>query len=178
MRFAYADPPYIGEAHRYPEKTEVDHAELIDRLASGFPDGWALSCHTPSLRVLLPLCPDGTRVCAWVKPWACFRTGMNPQYAWEPVLLHGGRRIRRPRQSVRDWVSCIPRGSGRRGVLGAKPDGFSFWLFDALGMEPGDELVDLFPGSGAVSRAWLQWSRSLLPKMDGGRRKKEVAAHV
>ena len=25
MRVAYADPPYIGQAHRYPEKREVDH---------------------------------------------------------------------------------------------------------------------------------------------------------
>jgi hypothetical protein len=29
-------------------------------------------------------------------------------------------------------------------------------LFDALGMMPGDELDDLFPGTGIVSRAWAE----------------------
>ena len=30
MRFAYADPPYPGMAHRYPENTEVDHLNVED----------------------------------------------------------------------------------------------------------------------------------------------------
>lgn len=29
MRFAYADPPYIGCASLYPEKEEVDHERLL-----------------------------------------------------------------------------------------------------------------------------------------------------
>jgi len=29
MKVAYADPPYIGLANYYPEKTEVDHLELV-----------------------------------------------------------------------------------------------------------------------------------------------------
>lgn len=45
MRIAYADPPYIGQGYRYPEKEEVDHAQLIDRLVKNF-DAWALSCST------------------------------------------------------------------------------------------------------------------------------------
>ena len=40
---AYADPPYAGRAHYYPEREEVDRAGLIARLVSEFPDGWALS---------------------------------------------------------------------------------------------------------------------------------------
>lgn len=47
MRFAYADPPYIGCAHLYPEKREIDHDELIARLLSDYPDGWALSASSP-----------------------------------------------------------------------------------------------------------------------------------
>ena len=47
VKFAYADPPYIGQAKRHyshdPNCAEVDHAELIAQLCSEFPDGWALS---------------------------------------------------------------------------------------------------------------------------------------
>lgn len=39
-------------------------------------------------------------------------------------------------------------------VTGAKPAAFCRWLFDLLGAQAGDQLVDLFPGSGGVSRAW------------------------
>lgn len=41
----------------------------------------------------------------------------------------------------------------RRGVSGAKPDAFTHWVLDVLGVLPGDEVVDLFPGSGACQRA-------------------------
>jgi hypothetical protein len=40
MRFAYADPPYPGLANYYPEREEVDHASLVDRLVAEFRDGW------------------------------------------------------------------------------------------------------------------------------------------
>src|SRR5438105_1916708 len=63
VRLAYADPPYIGVAHRYPEKREVDHAALLSDLATY--DGWALSASSPSLREILPMCPEGTRAGAW-----------------------------------------------------------------------------------------------------------------
>jgi hypothetical protein len=48
MRFAYADPPYPGQAWRVYGRHEdyageVDHAELIARLERDYPDGWALS---------------------------------------------------------------------------------------------------------------------------------------
>lgn len=39
-------------------------------------------------------------------------------------------------------------------VIGAKPAPFIRWIFDLLGALPGDELVDVFPGSGGVDRAW------------------------
>ena len=32
------------------------------------------------------------------------------------------------------------------------------WIFTLLGAEPGDTLDDLFPGSGAVSRAWAAYT--------------------
>jgi hypothetical protein len=165
MRFAYADPPYIGCAHRYPENEEVDHEELIIRLVAEFPDGWALSCHTPSLRLLLPMCPEDVRVMAWVKPFAVFKPNVNPAYAWEPVIVRGGRKRTRDQNTVRDWVSSSI--TLRRGVVGAKPAAFCFWLFSVLNLYPGDELVDLYPGSGAVGRAWDRW-RHQLPGLEVG----------
>ena len=49
--------------------------------------------------------------------------------------------------------------TSNRGIQGAKPDGFCFWLFNAAGLMPEDEFVDLFPGSGVVGRAWDAWRR-------------------
>lgn len=162
MRFAYADPPYIGQAHRYPEKTEVDHDGLIASLVAGYPDGWALSCSSPSLRILLPMCPEGTRVMAWVKPFAVFKPNVGVAYAWEPVLVSGGRPRTREQETMRDWVAA--NITLERGMVGVKPDAFAFWLFEVLNMCQEDELIDLFPGTGAVSKAWGRWRSSWMSK--------------
>lgn len=160
MIVAYADPPYIGCAKLYPEQMEVDHAVLIGRLMAEFPDGWALSCHTPSLRQLLPMCPDDVRVAAWVKPFAVFKPNVNPAYAWEPVIWRGGRRKRaRTEGTVRDWVSA--NVTLRRGLVGAKPEAFCRWLFELLGLQEGDDLIDLYPGTGIVSETWRQHGHRL-----------------
>lgn len=154
MKFAYADPPYLGQARKHyshdPLCAEVDHAALIASL--GAYDGWALSCSSPSLRAILPLCPADVRVMAWVKPFASFKPGVNPAYAWEPVLVWGGRKRGRNELTVRDWVSA--NITLRKGLSGVKPDAFCAWLFAVLGMEVGDDFADLFVGSGAVGRAW------------------------
>ena len=155
MRVAYADPPYIGQAKRHygddPKCAEVDHGELIERL-NGY-DAWALSLSSPSLKQILAMCPDDVRVMAWVKPFAVFRPNVNPAYAWEPVIVRGGRKRDRSSATVRDWV--MANITMRRGTHGAKPAKFCSWLFDVLGIETGDEFDDLFPGSGAVTQAWL-----------------------
>jgi hypothetical protein len=163
IRVAYSDPPYLGLASKYdhPEAAVYDtlegHAALVARLVAEFPDGWALSLTTRSLRLIFPLCPGDCRVGAWVKPWASYKPGVNPAYAWEPVIFRGGRKRPRGKRTVRDLVAC--NSALRQGFYGAKPEGFCFWLFTLLGLRPGDELVDLFPGSGAVSRAWERWRR-------------------
>jgi hypothetical protein len=151
MKFAYADPPYIGVAHRYPEKREVDHAELIARLNDEFPDGWALSCSSPSLKIILPMCPGDVRVMAWVKPFCAFKVNVNPAYAWEPVIVRGGRRRTRQQPTVRDWVSHVI--TLKKGMVGAKPEKFCLWLFEVLNIQEGDELVDLYPGTNVVTTA-------------------------
>ena len=150
MRFAYADPPYPGMAHRYPENTEVDHAVLIAELVDGFPDGWALSTSSVALQQVLPLCPDHVRIMAWVKPFAAWKHNVNPSYAWEPVIVQGGRRRLDDQLKIRDWVSA--KITLETGVIGAKPAGFCRWLFDVLNVEDGDELVDLYPGTSIVTK--------------------------
>lgn len=170
-RLAYADPPYPGMAERYYRDHpdfggEVDHGELVSRLVAEYPDGWALSTDSNSLRNLLPLCATDVRVMAWVKPFASWKKGVFPPYAWEPVLLRGGRNRFGHVQSPRDWVSATPpvfRGMGSD-TKGQKPDEFCFWLFDCFGAMEGDVLDDLFPGSSAVSKAWDIYMRT--PRLD------------
>lgn len=157
---AYADPPYIGQAHLYKEHAdfagEVDHRALINRLVTEYPDGWALSCSSPSLKEILELCPSTVRVMAWVKPFCAFKPNVNPAYAWEPVIVSGGRPRVREQPTVRDWVSV--NITLQKGLCGVKPDAFSTWLFQVLNLRPGDVLDDLYPGSGAVTRAWEMYT--------------------
>jgi hypothetical protein len=159
MRFGYADPPYPGLSARYyrNEPTfagEVDHAALIASLEASEYDGWALSTGAYALRELLPLCPEGAKVCPWVKPIGVPSTTRGLHNTWEPLIVVRGRQ-RQP--GVRDWLRAQPaRGGGS--LPGRKPLAFCAWLFDCLGMLPGDELVDLFPGTGVVGRAWAEVS--------------------
>ena len=99
------------------------------------------------------------RSMAWVKPFAAFKPNVNPAYAWEPVIVRGGRKRTRAEATVRDWVSA--NITLKRGLAGAKPESFCFWLFDVLGMQSGDEFDDLFPGTGGVGRAWSAYQRQL-----------------
>ncbi|SRR6266581_2405163 len=165
MRIAYADPPYPGQAKRHYDSPEVDHAWLLDMLCRDYPDGWALSTSSTALKLVLPLCPDDVRIGAWVKPFHAFKRGVRPAYAWEPVLYRGGRNPPAvphpppPRNgkatTPKDWVAA--NITLQRGLVGAKPEKVCHWLFDLLGLHPDDELADLFPGSGAVTRAWQSW---------------------
>lgn len=158
MRIAYADPPYPGCSKLYPEQEEVDHAELITRLCDEYPDGWALSTHVPGLRLLLPLCPEDVRVGAWCKTYANLRRP-GAAYAWEPLIWRGGRR-QQSSSPVFDWLRGMPSMTkSKAGFPGAKPEDFCFWLFGVLGIAADDELVDLYPGTGAVARAWDKWCR-------------------
>lgn len=169
---AYADPPYLGQGRkhygRHHEEAAVwdapeAHRDLIERLVAEYPDGWAMSCSSPSLRTLLPMCPEDVRVGAWVKPFHAFKKGVRPAYAWEPVIYTGGRNAKHPppekggkATTPRDWVSA--NIMLRRGLTGAKPEPFCMWLFDLLNLRPGDQLDDLFPGTGAIADAWANFT--------------------
>lgn len=161
MKIAYADPPYIGQARRHyshdPRCAEVDHAALVAQLETY--DAWALSCSSPSLKQILSYCPDDVRVAAWVKPFCNFKPSVRTAYAWEPVIFRQGSKRTREQVTVRDWLAC--NMTTRRGLVGAKPQAFCFWVFELLNLQPDDEFVDMYPGSGAVTRAWEAWRRQL-----------------
>ena len=169
MTITYADPPYPKQAKKHyasdPRCAEVDHAALIAAL--GESDGWALSsgADLAAMQMVIPLLPPGTRVCSWVKPFASFKPNVTLAYAWEPVYVMPARKRGRDLPTVRDWVSA--NITLRRGLSGAKPAPFCYWLFDVLGAAPEDDFRDLFLGSGAVSRAWDEWSRNPLRRMVG-----------
>lgn len=165
IRFAYADPPYPGCAKLHYAQDpsgiaaeEVDHEKLLAELATF--DAWALSTHSPALRWLLPMCPDDVRVGAWVKPF-CSMRGQRIAYAWEPVIFRGARKkVHTDQLTARDWVSETPPHFHKKALgntKGQKGQGFCLWLFDMMGLTPQDELVDLFPGSGAVTHFWEAW---------------------
>lgn len=159
LRLAYADPPYPGCAHLYKNHAdyagEVDHAELINRLARDY-DGFILHTSSTALASVLPLCPLDVRIMAWVKPFAAFKRNVSVAYAWEPVIVRAGRKpVVRGRIVMRDWVS--ESITMKKGLAGAKPRAVARWAFEMLGAEPQDTLDDLYPGTGAISSAWKEW---------------------
>ena len=169
MRFAYADPPYLGQGAKHYGALHGDagdcddplwHKALIERLCDEFPNGWALSLNTPSLKTMLNFCPDDVRVNAWIKPFAAFKKNVTRAYCWEPIIIRGGRPIPVTQPTVRDFIEAeavkCPIAM-RRGFPGAKPAPVCFHIFDWLNLQPGDEFVDLFPGSGAVTEAYTAW---------------------
>lgn len=155
MKACYADPPYPGQARKhYRNETfcaEVDHAELVSMMCASF-DCWALSTSSTALQDVLAVCPDGVRIGAWVKPFASFKPGVNPAYAWEPVILWQGGKLGRDVPTVRDWIAA--NITLRKGLSGAKPPAFCQWLFNFMGLTRADELIDLYPGTGGVNRQW------------------------
>lgn len=156
MRLCYADPPYPGRAHLYADHPdyagEVDHCDLVEDLCHNY-DGWALSTSAEALRDVLHFVGFWTakwRVLAWVKH--------TVTVSWEPVIVVSARKP----EGVRDWLQCEPdsyqwREKPDSYVIGQKPEPFCRWVFEWLGARPDDELDDLFPGSGNVSRAWEAW---------------------
>lgn len=175
-RLAYADPPYPGNAYLYrghPDYMgEVDHAELLSRLATY--DGWALSTSAKALPDVLALAVArglAVRVAAWIRGVRPHATARYPINAWEPVIYvpvasAGGNDASRGPDSepssgtgatrridiLTHGVSAMLTLPTR--VIGAKPAAFCRWVFDLIGAMPEDELDDLYPGSGIVGRTW------------------------
>lgn len=157
MRFGYADPPYPGLARRYygPGAQEVNHRVLIGTLEREYPDGWALSTSASALVEVLALCPPEARVCPWTKG-AVASVAWRPHNSWEPLIVVRGRMRRiEARDRVSDSLVWGGRQHSHPGALvGMKPAAFCEWMFRLLGAARHDTLDDIFPGSGAVARAW------------------------
>jgi hypothetical protein len=165
IRLAYADPPYLGCCglydHRHEEPwgcwddVETHYALLnyLDRFA-----GFAVSTSSASLSAVLrvaELLPFDVRIAAWVKPFAAYKANVRIAYTWEPVLFVPGRDSSKDGAPVgRDHLS--EPITLQRGLTGAKPERFCRWIADLLGYVEGDELVDIFPGTGIMGRTLAQ----------------------
>ena len=134
MKFAYADPPYLGMGKKMYGKLHSDASiwdeietqrNLVKKLISEYPDGWAMSCNPKDLQFLL--IDQNIRVCAWIKTFHQIRK-TTVQYSWEAVLLFGGRIDGNRRPMVRDSISGII--AMRKGLKGSKPDYFNDWILD------------------------------------------------
>lgn len=160
-RIGYADPPYLGCAKFYPEHPDAavwddlqTHHELLQTLEADY-DGWAYCLTSTSLAQLLPFAPEGTRVAAWVKPFAAFKRNVRIAYTWEPVFFKPARDSSADGAPVgRDHLS--EPITLRRGLTGTKPERFNRWILDLTGYIDGDELVDLFPGTGGMAKTLRQ----------------------
>lgn len=176
MRFCYADPPYLGNGHRYThaESKSWDdkntHVELVQTLSREFPDGFAISMSVPSLIIYQAAAPT-TRICAWSKPFAIFKPNVGLAYTWEPVLVYGGRKRTRQEPTCRDHLS--ENITLKKGLCGAKPLRFNQWVLGLLNWQPSDELIDMFPGTGGMQEAIKLGTQDL-----GGPRKKEVTKKI
>jgi len=165
LKLAYADPPYPGLAKRYygEEAQEVNHSILIGTLMRDY-DAWALSTSAAALSQVLALCPPEARVCAWIKgPQSS--VAMRPHSAWEPLIVYGGRMRRIPAsERLTDTLLWGGRQHSHPGALvGMKPAAFCEWMFRQLGAARQDTMADIFPGSGAVARAWRLYTSGSTP---------------
>ena len=174
---AYADPPYLGCCRLYDHHHGTDercwddietHRLLIEHLGNDFPDGWAMSLSSTSLRAILPLCPPDVRIASWCKTFGAFKKGVRPAYMWEPVIFRGGRnpssgfkhlppekggKQNTPKDfHEAQYDALLAPITLRKGLTGAKPESFCRWVLDLLGARPGDFITDLYPGTGVMGR--------------------------
>ncbi len=130
------------------------HRALLAELVSTA-DGWAIACPMDAVAAVYPPLPAGTRILTWHKTNA-IPTGHRIASSTEAVLVWppADRRSSRGRGQVSDHLTAPAPGGG---FAGAKPASWTRWVLDALDYRPDvDTLVDLFPGSGAVSTAAAQ----------------------
>ena len=176
MKLYYADPVYFGcgklYADKHPNALDWDkpwaHERLIERLQDES-DGWILHLSaTPESIALYARITEGSgaRWCSWVKGFAAFKKNVPVGYAWEPVLIAAMRKpVVSKRLVMRDWIQ--ESITLKRGLTGAKPEAVCHWAFELAAARPDDELVDLFPGTGAVTEAWRTWrGKFTLPALE------------
>ena len=169
-----ADPPYLGRAKRWygqggcgdgngrnqadnhPDAYLWDdpqtHKDLVQQLEKEF-DGWAIAMTVHSLSTYLNVVEtdsrNGIRVCVWNKPSA-ITSGNRITNHWEPVLVRvpDKRKGWQVGERMSDVLTCNPP---RVNFRGAKPQEWTEWVLNLMGYSDGDEIVDMFHGSGSVA---------------------------
>lgn len=182
MRFAYADPPYLGQgkryAHLHPDSLVWDdpatHAALVERLEDEFPDGWAISM-TPQPEALMAYVGPGRELAVWHRRgWMTAAPQMRISFCFELVMY----RTKVPNSKKHGpMVTNVFTLGGHNWQVGSthtgtKPPEFCSWVLDLLGYDPArDELVDLYPGEGAMTRAAAEHRLQLWDPSTAARRR-------
>ena len=103
----------------------------------------------------------------WAKSFCAFKRGVRPAYAWEPVIYRGGRNRNAAvpekngkQVTPKDFIVCPI--TLKTGLVGAKPELVCAWILSLLNVLVGDEVVDLFPGTGAMTRVAARITGALL----------------
>lgn len=172
MKLAIADPPYLGRARRWygdgrghgSGRGKADfheqahlwdkaamHHDLLAHLEADY-DGWVIAASERSLPVYVPLLSRDMRVGVWVKTNG-IPSGSRIRSTWEPVIYRVPDELKtyRSGMSVDDTLIC---GVTRSEFVGQKPEQWTHWVLSMLGYLPErDSVVDIFPGSGAVTKA-------------------------
>jgi len=179
-KLCIADPPYLGRAVRWygvggcgdgngkgqadqhPDAAIWDnsetHKQLIRDLEREY-DGWAIAMSVHSLSTYLDVVEtdsrNGIRVCVWHKP-ASITSGNRINNNWEPVLIRVPKDRKGYKSGLVRTTDVLTANPPRHRFRGAKPNEWTNWVLDLLGYRYGDEVTDLFPGSGAVTNAITQ----------------------
>ena len=72
----------------------------------------------------------------------------------DPYVSAAGKPVVSKRLVMRDWIQ--ESITLKRGLTGAKPEAFCRWVLDLLGYIEGDEVEDVFPGSGVMGHVLAQ----------------------
>lgn len=183
MRYAIADPPYLGRGARlygpgtngrrqngngaggvtilrtteHPNAAAWDdpatHHRLIAELIDGF-DGWAVALARDSLACYLAVTPPDARVAVWHR-LDSVATGSRIRTAWEPVILFVPP-TRRARGTGPHITDVMASAVPHLGHIGAKPRVWTRWVLDLLGVTNDDTVTDIFGGSGMVANEIAQ----------------------
>ena len=148
--YGLGKPDIHPEAYLWDEP--ATHKNLINKLMNEY-DGFAIALTVHSLSTYMEEIAtnsrNGIRVMAWVKPSAV-PSGNRIQNIWEPVIV----KMPQSRKNYKSGKSCkdvLIAHPPRNGFVGAKPNEWTSWVMDAMGVQDGDIVEDLFIGSGKVS---------------------------